>query len=270
MLDVLFQSRLLASEGVNPLEHVVSRELFRVYSIPFTNHMFMVTLAAVLLLIILPIAGYKSKRTLVPKGFVNLIETVCIFLRDELGKPFLGEYTDRYISFIWTTFFFILTLNLLGMVPLGKILYLITGKGFYLEGAATANIWVVGTLAAVAFFTIHIAGIRQQGLWTYLKNLAPAAPWPILPLLYILEIISTLVKPFALAIRLFANMLAGHVVLATLLLFIFMFRNFAVATASTVGQVLLSFLELFVAFLQAYIFTFLTTIFISFAITPEH
>ncbi len=91
-----------------------------------------------------------------------------------------------------------------------------------------------------------------------------------MPFIYVLEIISALVKPFALAIRLFANILAGHVVLATLLSFVFIFRSYAVGVASVTAAVLLSFLELFVAFLQAYIFTFLTSIFIGFAVKPQH
>ncbi len=257
---------------INPLEEVVAKELFRFWLFGFevivTNHMFMVTLAAVLMLILLPIA--VRGRGLVRRGFGNLIESVCVFIREEVARPFMGDATDRYIGFVWTVFFFILSLNLLGMVPIGRIITLLTGKVSHLGGAATANIWVVGALAMISFCAIHVSGIKQQGVKDYFKHFAPSVPWPIMPFIYVLEIISALVKPFALAIRLFANILAGHVVLATLLGFVFIFRSYAVGVASVTAAVLLSFLELFVAFLQAYIFTFLTSIFIGFAVKPQH
>ncbi len=251
---------------------MVAKELFRFglfgFEVIVTNHMFMVTLAAVLMLILLPIA--VRGRGLVRRGFGNLIESVCVFIREEVARPFMGDATDRYIGFVWTVFFFILSLNLLGMVPIGRIITLLTGKVSHLGGAATANIWVVGALAMISFCAIHVSGIKQQGVKDYFKHFAPSVPWPIMPFIYVLEIISALVKPFALAIRLFANILAGHVVLATLLGFVFIFRSYAVGVASVTAAVLLSFLELFVAFLQAYIFTFLTSIFIGFAVKPQH
>ncbi|MHC5060236.1 MAG: F0F1 ATP synthase subunit A [Planctomycetota bacterium] len=253
---------------INPLEEVVARELFTVWGITVSNHMLMVTVAAALLIAMLPLA--VKGKSLVRSGFGNLIETACVFIREEMARPFLGVHTDRHISFVWTIFFFVLTLNLLGMVPFGKFITLLTGKANHLGGTATANVWVTGGLALVAFFSIHIFGMLQQGVWGYVKNFAPNVPWPMVPFIYFLEIVGALVKPFALAIRLFANMLAGHVVLGTLLGLIFMFKNYFVGAATVIGVVLMSLLELFVAFLQAYIFTFLMTIFIGFAVKPEH
>jgi F-type H+-transporting ATPase subunit a len=253
---------------INPLEEVVARELFTVWGITVSNHMFMVTLAAVVLVVVLPLA--VRGKGLVRRGFGNLIETVCVFIREEMARPFLGDQTDRHIGFVWTVFFFVLTLNLLGMIPFGKLITLLTGRGNHLGGIATANIYVTGSLALVAFFSIHFFGIRQQGVRGYVRNFAPHVPWPMVPFIYFLEIVGALVKPFALAIRLFANMLAGHVVLGTLLGLIFIFKNYYVGAAAVIGVVLMSLLELFVAFLQAYIFTFLMTIFIGFAVKPEH
>ncbi len=258
--------------SINPLEQVVAKELFRFglwgMSVVVTNHMFMITLAAVVLIILLPFALRDKGR--VRRGFGNLIETVCVFLREDVARPFLGGSTDRYIGFVWTIFFFILTLNLLGMVPLGKFITLLTGKANHLHGTATANIYVVGALALVAFVTIHVSGMRELGFAGYIRSFAPKVPWPIVPFIYFIELVGALVKPFALAIRLFANMLAGHVVLATLLGLVFIFKNYFAGAASVIGMVLMSLLELFVAFLQAYIFTFLTTIFIGFAVRQEH
>jgi F-type H+-transporting ATPase subunit a len=254
---------------MNPLEEVVARELFTVWGITVSNHMFMVALAAVLLVVVLPLA-VKGKG-LVRRGFGNLIETVCVFIREEMVRPFLGDKTDRHIGFVWTVFFFILTLNLLGMVPFGKFITILTGRENHLGGIATANIWVTGSLALVAFFSIHIFGMRQQGVWGYIKNFAPPVPWPMVPFIYFMETVGALVKPFALAIRLFANMFAGHLLLATLFVLIVIFNNsLPVGAVAIVLGVLMSLLEILVAFLQAYIFTYLTTIFIGFAVKPEH
>jgi len=258
--------------SMNPLEHVIAKPLFHftVFGIDIvvSNHMFMVTLAAIGLIIVLPLA--VRKKVLVRRGFGNMIEAVCVFIREEMVRPFLGDRTDRHISFIWTIFFFILTLNLLGMIPLDKIITIISGKESHLGGTATANIWVTGSLGLIAFSSIHLFGLLEQGFVGYVRNFAPDVPWPMIPFIYFLEIVGALVKPFALAIRLFANMLAGHVVLGTLFALIFIFKSYMVGAATIVGVVLMSLLELFVAFLQAYIFTFLMTIFIGFAVRPEH
>lgn len=236
--------------------------------IVFSNHMFMVMLAAFILAVLF--SAFSHPERLVPKGFQNLIESVCVFLRDKMAKPILGESTDDYLAFIWTIFFFILTLNLLGLVPLESIIYLISKKPNNLAGSATANIWVTGGLATITFFTVHISGIKKQGLWHYIKNFAPPVPWPMIPIIYPLEIITAFVRPFALAIRLFANMLAGHMVLGTFLALILIFKNYGVAATSIGADVALSFLELLIAFIQAYIFAFLSTLFISFSISGEH
>jgi F-type H+-transporting ATPase subunit a len=256
----------------NPIEPVLPVPLFTFsaggYKIVVSNHMFIITLATVVLLLLLSVA-MRSPR-LIPKGLQNLIELICVYLREQMARPVLGEYTDQFICFIWTIFFFILTLNLLAMVPLDMIIYLITGRHNHLAGAATANIWITGGLAIVSFFVIHIAGIKKQGLWHYIVNFAPKAPWPMVPIVYSLEIISAFVRPFALAIRLFANMLAGHTILAAFLGLILVFKNYGVAFASITATVAMSFLELLIAFIQAYVFTFLSTVFISFSISQEH
>jgi F-type H+-transporting ATPase subunit a len=256
---------------LDPLKPVTPVSLFNFsigrYNIMVSNHMFMVTLAAAILLLITLTIRPKD---FVLKGMGNLIESVCVFLRDQMAKPVLGEFTDQYIYFVWTIFFFILCLNLLSMIPLESIIYLVSGKPNHFGGSATANIWITGGLAVTTFFVTHIAGIKKQGLWHYIANLAPPVPWPIIPIIYPLEIITALVRPFALAIRLFANMLAGHMVLATFLGLILVFKSYGAAFVSVIATVAISFLELLVAFVQAYIFAFLSTLFISFSIAPEH
>lgn len=256
--------------NMNPLEHVVSKELFRVgRHFVFTNHMFMISVAAVLMLIFLPLA--VGRKMFVRRGFGNAIEAICVYIRQEVARPFLKEYTDKYIPYLWTMFFFILTLNLLGMLPLESFVCVFTGKAnTHLGGTATANVYVTGALAVFSFLLFHIAGIRENGFMNYFKNFAPKVPLFILPFLFLMEVIGSFVRVFSLAIRLFANMLAGHILLGTLLAFIIIYKNYMVVTASITFVVIMSMLEIFVAFLQAYIFTFLTAIFIGFSVHQEH
>jgi F-type H+-transporting ATPase subunit a len=257
--------------SANPLEEVTSKVLytFRIgtMEVPFTNHMLTIGLASVFLLIIIPV--FTRKPQLIPRGFYNVIETICIFLREDVARPFLKHRTDRYIGFLWTLFFFILTLNLLGMIPLDKALYIIFKKP-YLGGAPTANLWITGALALFAFVLFHTAGIVEKGFVKYFATLSPKVPWPLMPFMFFMELVSSFVRMFSLAIRLFANIFAGHMLLTVLLSFIIIFKNYLVVGPSIVMTTLLSLLEIFVAFLQAYIFTFLTAIFIGFAISEEH
>lgn len=271
MFEIInFDSCILAE--FNPLQPVLSIPLFTIsigkWHIIVSNHMFMVAVASLLLLVVITFAA--RAKTLIPKGPQNLIEAVCVFLREEVARPVLGANTDRYIGFIWTVFFFILTLNLLAIIPTEQIIRLLTGKENHFGGAATANIWVTGALAMITFFITHVSGVRKHGLLKYLASLAPAVPWWLMPLIYFLEVLSALIKPFTLAIRLFANMVAGHMVLATILGLILIFKNYGVAAASLSGTVVLTLMELFVAFLQAYIFALLSSLYIGSSLTSEH
>ncbi|RKY13008.1 MAG: ATP synthase F0 subunit A [Planctomycetota bacterium] len=257
---------------LNPLEHVISHELFSVSimgkELAFTNHMLMVGVGSIVLMIALPLV--IRKRQLVPNGFYNIIETICVFIREDVCRPFLKGHTDRYIGYLWSIFFFILTLNLLGMVPFNAAIGILIGEQNNLSGAATANLYVTGALASFAFLLFHAAGIYEKGFVKYFATLAPPVPWPMMPFMFFMELVSSFVRLFSLAIRLFANILAGHILLAVLLGFIILFKNFMVAFSSILATTLMSLLEIFVAFLQAYIFTFLTAIFIGFAINEEH
>jgi F-type H+-transporting ATPase subunit a len=266
----MLQSVVLAE--LNPLRPVIAVPLFRFsiggHEIIFSNHMLMVTVATIILLIVIPLGA--GKKRLVPKGLQNLIESICVFLRDEVAVPVLGHNADRFVFFVWTIFLFILMMNLLGLVPIEAAAYLITGKEHRYGGGATANIWITGALAMVTFVITHVVGIKEYGLFKYLSMLAPKVPWPILPLIYVLEILSALVRPFALAVRLFANMLAGHIVFATFIGLILIFKTWYVAAGSVGFIILMSLLEILIAVIQAYIFTLLSTLFISLALESEH
>jgi F-type H+-transporting ATPase subunit a len=259
--------------------------------------MLMLLIAAVLMLMVFPalarryIADTVGVRPSAPRGYLNFFESIMEFIRKEVAYPALHEHTDRFLPFLWTLFFFVLFNNLLGLVPLDAFVTTLIGKQ-HLFGTATAGLSVTAGLATVSFVVFHGAGVIEQYrhalhhgrsigsallicVPAYLKTLAPTMPGVIgailfLPLL-VLEFLLSFVKPFALAIRLFANMLAGHVVLASLLALAPAIRHLSdagVAVPTVLGCVALSGLELFVAFLQAYIFTFLTSMFIGAAVNP--
>lgn len=257
---------------LNPLEPVTVVPLFTFHIGPWqlvlSNHATMVVVATALLLLAIPLAVHQPKLT--PRGLQNLVESVCVFLRDEMARPILGHHTDRYVNFIWTIFFFILTLNLLAMIPTEKIISLATGRKSHFGGPTTANIFITGALAVISFVMTHVYGIREHGVFTYLAHIAPPCPKWLLPLVYPLELITLFVRPVTLSIRLFANIVAGHMVLATILGLIFVFQNLGVAAVSVLASVALSFLELLVAFIQAYIFAFLCTLYIALAVSSEH
>jgi len=276
--------QLLAS-GDNPLSHVADHPWyqFRIGEATYTvlsNHVIMLGVAAILLLLLVPrlvrgpVQGDEVTR-LTPRGWRNFIETVCEFLREHVARPNLGPYTDRFIAYIWTAFFFILTCNLLGLLPLGPITQLLFGKQIY--GTSTGNVWTTGTLAACTLTMIVVNGLRIHG-FAYVKHFF-MGPFPINILIAICEIIGLGAKSFALAVRLFANMCAGHILLAVLLSFIAMAGSvgtgvgLVIAVPIVLGSVAIYLLEIFVAFLQAFIFTFLSCVFIGMAVnihTEDH
>jgi F-type H+-transporting ATPase subunit a len=275
---------------INPLEHVVQHTMVRkqVGGVTLTllsNHILIQILAALILLVVLipmfrwaRIGRAEQPTNLVPRGFRNFVEAVCEFFRSNLAKPQLGDQTDRLMPFIWTVFAFILTCNLLGLVPLESVTKA-AFKPLGLEryafgGTPTGNLWINGTLASFALVAILYNGFRQQGLG-YLKHFIPGPIW-MAPLMVIVELAGLFAKIVALAIRLFANMLAGHMLLAVLLGLISLafvgvglMGGLLIALPLVAGSVAINLLELFVAFLQAFIFTFLIIVFVGQAIHHE-
>jgi F-type H+-transporting ATPase subunit a len=287
-MSTLTIARGLAAFASDPLEHVVQHPLVTREADfgPLTpagqitvlsDHIAMIIAAGLLLMLLLPLAARRRAGTgevdrLVPAGPANLLEAICEYLRREVAQPALQEHTDRFIKFLWTVFFFILTMNLLGLVPLGSITPLL---GTHLGGTATGNIWVTGTLASVTLLMLIVNGLRLGGV-DYLKHFNPG-PWWLAPLLVPLEVFGLLFKAFALAVRLFANMLAGHVLLGVLVGFILQAGTtlgagggLAIAVPVLLGSVAISVLEVFVAVLQAFIFTFLTALFLGMSVVFHH
>lgn len=251
-----------------------------------SNQMVTMLVAALLLLIFVPIFVRKRRDTtetgkLVPAGFGNFFEAVCTYLRDDVAKPALGPYTDKFIKFIWTIFFFVLTMNLLGLLPIGAIAELFSKNGIlpkdlHLGGTPTTNIYVTGTLAIITFVMMVFNGLRYGGK-AYLAHFAPGPNIVIKAAMVPLEIISTVAKVFALALRLFAANTAGHILLAVLVsLAVLAVQSLGLgfglplAVVIVIGSVAISLVEIFVAFLQAFIFTFLTALFIGMSVNLHH
>ena len=267
---------LLSLAASNPLHHIVD-EWHHVNGVPvISNHIIMMVVAAGLLLaVFLPMAKrYRQNKDLVPTGRSNLFEAVMLYMRDEVIRPTLGKATDRYIPLLWTLFFFILFMNILGLLPLDVLTAWIPGGPYY--GTPTANIYVTGALALVSFVVIQIAGVKANGLGGYLHHFLGGAPWYMAIILVPVEIMGAVIKPVALAIRLMANMTGGHLLIAILIgLTVAAHEALNAVTFSgitvviIIGSVAIMCLEVFVAFLQAYIFTFLTALFIGLLVVHE-
>jgi F-type H+-transporting ATPase subunit a len=229
-----------------------------------TKHVVFLLFAAILCLIVfLPIGrAMRDKYTSrAPSGMANAMEAMVLYFRDEVVRRNIGHGADAYTGYILTLFFFILFMNLLGLVPFGA--------------TATGNFMVTGALALVTFVVTEISGMRALGFSGYMgtifyapKGLNPVGTAIMLIILTPVEFLGKLTKPFALMIRLFANMMAGHTLVLSLLGLIFMFAGgsaivtggVTVASLGMVSGIML--LEVFVAFLQAYIFAMLTAVFI--------
>lgn len=222
-----------------------------------TKHIVMLILAATLATLVLVGAARSHTRATSmigrPKGFANGIEAMVLYLRDEVILPNVGHHGDGYVPYLLSLFFFILFANLLGLVPYGS--------------TATGNIAVTLTLAIVSLLVTEISGMRALGAG-YLSTVFywnRDLPLPMRVIMFVImspvEIIAKLTKPFALTIRLFANMTAGHIVVLAFIGLIFAFR-LPVGVAPLAMAIGIMLLEIFVSFLQAFIFTLLTAVFI--------
>jgi len=229
-----------------------------------TKHVLFMMIAATLAALLLIAAGRAAKREHAagasrgPKGTTNVVEAFVLFLRDEVAISNIGHGGERYVPYIVTVFFFILFCNLLGLLPWGA--------------SPTGNISVTATLAAFTFLVVEFAGMRELGAAGYARTVffvPPGLPWYMKGPMYVImtpvEFLGKLAKPFALALRLYANMTAGHAVvlaLTGLMVMAALASAFFVVPAPVLMAIAIMILELFVAFLQAYIFAMLSAVFI--------
>jgi F-type H+-transporting ATPase subunit a len=280
--------------GNNPLAHVLDKPVVDDGTgWPLQIGTFMLVLGGVVTVLVLSLAsgsiatGPESMgaRRFVPRSRLGqLVDAVVGFILGMLEGVMGKDQTRRWAPFLLTLFCFVLSLNLFGLIPLGDLKDLIigstSGKGakeasMPIWTTATANIFVNLGLATVVFFAIQFQAFRELGVKGWFEHLAggkdivsgPKGLWPVIPIIFVVELLGLIIKPTALAIRLFANMVGGHTLMATLYMFGAMAPILAlkIAVASVAGlfAVVITFLELFVAFLQAFVFMFLSAVFIS-------
>ncbi|MCS6917653.1 MAG: F0F1 ATP synthase subunit A [Chitinophagales bacterium] len=235
--------------------HIVRSDGKKFFDFSLTKNVAQLLLSLVLMVILFVSVGrrYQHRGTAAPRGLQNAVEVVVVFIRDQVARPLLGHRADYYLPYLLTLFFFIWINNLLGLIP----------------GAAnvTGNISVTATLALLTFI-LMMAGSKRD-FWLHMLA-PPGVPAGVLPILVPIEFLSNVVlKPFALLIRLFANMLAGHLIILSFMSIIFLFAAMSLAAGigasifSVAFSVFVYLLELLVAVLQAYIFTILSALFIS-------
>jgi F-type H+-transporting ATPase subunit a len=210
----------------------------------------------ILLLVFLSISStYKNRVGKAPKGLQSFLEPLIVFVRDDIAIPNMGYKYARFMPLLLTIFFFILINNLIGIIPFFPGGYNLTG-----------NIAVTGTLSVIILFVVNLNGNKYY--WKHI--FLPEVPFWILPIMWIVEIVGIFSKPVALMIRLFANMTAGHIVALSLISLIFIFGTLWVSPVSVAFVVFMDVIEVLIAFLQAYIFTLLSSLFIGMAIMEHH
>ena len=282
------------SDISHPIIHFQTKLLGIDFSV--TKHVFMLWIVALLvsISIIVPVRKFIASGKSVPVGWMNAIEAIVKFIRDSIVRPNVGDkWVMTWSPVILTFFFFILFANGIGMIPifdfLGLINRFILGVPYsdshnFINGmlhggvTATGNFNVTGALAVITFFSIIIAGVMAHGFLQHWKNLVPhGLAWPVYIILIPIEVMGLFVKPFALTMRLAANMTGGHIALLALLslmaIFGEMFNSAAgvgVALAAVPMAAAIAGLEIIVVLVQAYVFTLLTAVFVGMAIHVHH
>jgi F-type H+-transporting ATPase subunit a len=240
--------------------HFLSEKLFGIFDMRITGVVLMMWLSLILCLaVFIPLARSMRKAH---KGsssrWVNIWEMLIEYIRDEVIRPNFHEKTSAVLPYFLTLFFFIFFCNLIGLIPSMHVGWF---PGFR---AATGNLAVTGALAVITLILMCVIGFIKHGpLWIVTGIVPHGLPKGIYVLLWPIELISLFMKPFVLMIRLFANMLAGHLVILVFVLLILIFQNFFVAFGSVPMNIFMFALELLVGFIQAYVFTMLTAIFIA-------
>lgn len=200
-------------------------------------------------------AAYKKRVGKAPKGLQSFMEPIILFVRDDIARPNIGYKYQRFMPLLLTVFFFIWINNLIGLVP------------FFPGGSnLTGNIAVTFVLSVITLIIVNVNGNRYY--WKHI--FAPDVPVWLYPIMWPVELVGIISKPFALMIRLFANITAGHIIVLSLISLIFVFKSVAIAPVSVAFVVFMDVLELLVAALQAFIFTLLTALFIGTAIEEHH
>lgn len=230
-------------------------EEVHVWDFSITKNVASLILSAVILMLLMSTVAksFDKNRGKAPKGIQSFMEPIIFFIRDEVVVPNIGKKSDKYLPYILTLFFFILINNLLGLIPGGANL--------------TGNITITLFLAVITFIITHLNANKHY--WLHIVK-PEGVPVAMLPLMWVVEIAGVFMKPMSLTIRLFANITAGHIIILSLLGLIFIFQSFAVGGVVTIFTLFMNAIELLVAFLQAFIFALLTSMYIGSATEDHH
>ena len=292
--------------GDNIIHHVSNSDIHHpIFHLPHlfnidmsvTKHVLMlwIVVVSVALFVILPVQQFIKKKTMIPSGLINLLEIVVTFVRDTIVRPNVGpKWVNNWAPLILTFLFFIFFANAIGMIPIFDLLGVvnrfvlhvpINDSNNFINGllhggpTATGNFNVTAALAMITFFSIIIAGVRAHGFIQHWKNLVPhGLPGFVYVILIPIEIIGMFVKPFALTMRLAANMTGGHIALLAILSFMAIFADMFHSVFAGIGVAIISVpmaaaisgLEIIVVIVQAYVFTLLSAVFIGMAINVHH
>ncbi len=292
--------------GDNIIHHVSNSDIHHpIFHLPHlfnidmsvTKHVLMlwIVVVSVALFVILPVQQFIKKKTMIPSGLINLLEIVVTFVRDTIVKPNVGpKWVNNWAPLILTFLFFIFFANAIGMIPIFDLLGVVNrfvlhvsmdDSHNFINGllhggpTATGNFNVTAALAMITFFSIIVAGVRAHGFIQHWKNLVPhGLPAFVYVILIPIEIIGMFVKPFALTMRLAANMTGGHIALLAILSFMAIFADMFQSVFAGIGVALISVpmaaaisgLEIIVVIVQAYVFTLLSAVFIGMAINVHH
>lgn len=229
----------------------------KIYDFSITKNVIALWIACILLMVIFfnVASAYKKRVGKAPKGLQSFIEPVIIFVRDEIARPNIGYKYQRYMPLLLTIFFFIWINNMLGLIPV------------FPGGAnVTGNILLTFVLATIVLIAVNFSANKYY--WKHI--FMPDVPLWLYPIMIPVELIGIISRPFALMIRLYANISAGHIIVLSLISLIFIFKSLFVAPISVAFVLFMDVLELLVAFLQAFIFTMLTALFIGTAVEEHH
>ncbi|PCG21036.1 F0F1 ATP synthase subunit A [Brachyspira sp. G79] len=242
------------------------------FDFKITKHIILITLAGILSVLSMKYLAHKLKRPFRrPTYLQSILEGLIDYMNKDVIGATLGEEGKKYVPFCLTVFLFVLFSNILGLIPASVKFPTENGGHSYIAGGLGANIGFTASIAVIVFIVYIFAGIRKKGIIRYWTSLVPKGlPIPLIPIIWVLEVITLFNRAFALAIRLFANITGGHIMMIVIPYLIIMSGTLLVSPFAVLFLAFIYVLEMFVAVLQAYIFSLLSAVYIGIAISDEH
>lgn len=287
IVAAIFTSGIVyGAESINDyiMEEITDNTEYPFYTIPIrlghyinfdfkiTKHIILITLAGILSVLSMKYLAHKLKRPFNrPTYLQSILEGLIDYMNKDVIGATLGEEGKKYVPFCLTVFLFVLFSNILGLIPASVKFPTENGGHSYIAGGLGANIGFTASIAVIVFIVYIFAGIRKKGIIRYWTSLVPKGlPIPLIPIIWVLEFITLFNRAFALAIRLFANITGGHIMMIVIPYLIIMSGTLLVSPFAVLFLAFIYVLEMFVAVLQAYIFSLLSAVYIGIAISDEH